>query len=64
MKLRRHRPDDTRHPKQLFVPVNEFLFQTFSVRPRYLGMAKSRTSQNRDRVLRLRDKEVRPCSHT
>lgn len=61
MKLSYRRPDDAHHPKQLFVPVNEFLFQTFSVRPRYMGLAKSRNPHKRDRVLRLQDKGVRSC---
>ncbi|MBI4657575.1 MAG: hypothetical protein HY735_01790 [Verrucomicrobia bacterium] len=61
MNLTGHKLSDVRHPERLFVVVNECLFATLPVRPRYMRLAQARVPQNRNYVIRLKRKGVPPC---
>ena len=61
MNIRYNKPDGARHPRQLFVLVNEFKFDSFTIRPRYMGLAGARTVQNRSRGVRRQAKGGQPC---
>ena len=59
MDINYQEPAAIRPPKRLFVPLNEFNFANFTVRPRYLG--RTGTRQNRNRIVRLPRKGIQPC---
>ncbi len=61
MKINYRKAADARHPRKLFLLVNDFNFTAFPVRPRHMELAQSRAPRNRDRVIRLQRKGVSPC---
>jgi len=61
MKINYRKASDSRHPRQLFVLVNEFNFAAFPVRPRYMSLSRAGQSRNPDRVIRPSRKGASPC---
>ena len=41
MNIRYPKPGDARHPRKLFVLVNEFKFDAFPIRARQMGLARA-----------------------
>jgi len=55
------KPAGTRHPKRLFLPVNQFNFAAFPVHPRTVPFGLARAPEARWLSRRLERKGASPC---
>ncbi len=61
MRITDTKPAGTRHPKRLFLPVNQFNFAAFPVRPRTVPFSLAGAPEARRLSRRLERKGAAPC---